>query len=97
MSELTDALRDKDDDEFKTFLLDRLSQAEAKVEPFAMITSKEKYPVCVYWQGQKDALRAIVAAYLQEPMMATLSDSNELSLSMRMDFLKDIGNPKDGQ
>lgn len=83
MSNLTDSLRGTDDTELKAFLLDRLSLAEEKVAPFAGITSKEDYPECVYWQGQKDALRAVLALYLNNPMLADLSNTNSLSVDMR--------------
>lgn len=79
MSNLTDSLRESDDNEFKSFLLERLSQAEEKVEPFALLTSPERYPMAAYWQGQKDALRSVLAMYLNEPVLGGLKGSSRIS------------------
>lgn len=66
MSNFTDSLRNDEDDEFKTFLLDVLSNAEAKH------AKAEKEDEINYWQGRKDGLRIVLACYLNSPEIADL-------------------------
>jgi hypothetical protein len=60
-SDTADSLRGENDPPFKTFLLAQLSHAEEIV--------RRRDDEQVYWQGRKDAIRTILAEYLNEPFL----------------------------
>lgn len=73
MSLFTDSLKSDYDPPLKTFLLDQLSHAEKKVRR-GIITVDN-----AYWQGRKDAIRVVLAVYLDEPNIAELNASSTFS------------------
>ena len=63
-SDYTDSLRDETDSPLKTVLLDQLAYAENRVD--RGVESIEN----AYWQGRKDAMRIVIALYLNKPEVA---------------------------
>lgn len=74
MSDFTDSLRDEHDPPFKLFLLEQLSHAEEQVVRGDLGSEN------AYWQGRKDALRLVLAHYLNEPAIAALNASSTFAI-----------------
>ncbi len=69
MSDFTDSLLNCDgtpDDEFKLFLLKQLDHAVDKHDENIDNEKGDRE----YWQGRKDAIRVVLACYLNDPEIA---------------------------
>lgn len=67
LSDYAASLSDANDPPFKTFLLHALSEAEK--EHSANGNENKR----AYWQGRKDAVRSVLAEYLNNPQIAALN------------------------
>lgn len=67
LSEFADSLSEANDPPFKTFLLRALSVAEEKH------SANRNESQRAYWQGRKDAVRSVLAEYLNDPQIAALN------------------------
>ena len=74
LSDLADSLRGEGDTPFKLFLLAQLSHAESRVQDR---DSEEPY-----WQGRKDALRLVLAEYMNAPELAALNTYSTMKRRM---------------
>lgn len=76
LSDFADSLSGAHDPPFKTFLLMALSKAEEG--RWEVETERD----AAYWQGRKDALRLVLAEYLNDPAIAGLNANSMLRLGL---------------